>query len=137
MSPKRVRVLLAGAVVAAAVGALLLTSVRGGLVYYVTPQELVQGGDRYLDKAIRLGGFVVPGTLRWDRERLETTFQLRDEADHGSVAVTVVHHGAPPDLFREGKGAVVEGRWDGQTFQSTTILVKHSEEYRPPAGEKR
>ncbi len=134
MGRKRARVLLAVAVVVAAAATLVLTSVRGGLLYYVTPAELVQGGDRLVGKAIRLSGFVVPGTLRWDRTTLLTTFVLRDEAARGGVTVSVTHRGSPPDLFREGKGAVVEGRWNGAVFQSTAILVKHDERYEAPGS---
>ena len=80
-------------------------------------------------KAYRLGGMVLPGTLTWDPKSLDLRFTLSD----GQASVPVRHRGTPPDLFAESRGAVVEGTWsrDGY-FQATTILAKHSEEYKAP-----
>jgi cytochrome c-type biogenesis protein CcmE len=103
----------------------------GSLVYFVTPTELVTrqapAGER-----LRLGGLVVPGSVH--REDGEIRFVVTDE----TTRVTVVHRGGTPALFRSGIGVVLEGtyRSDG-LFHSDTMLIKHSEEYRPPAeGEK-
>ena len=75
---------------------------------------------------------VLPGTLKWDAKSLDLRFTLSD----GQASVPVRHRGTPPDLFAEGRGAVVEGTWshDGY-FQATTILAKHSEEYKAPHDE--
>ena len=74
---------------------------------------------------------VVQGSLKQDPAVHEQRFLLSD----GKASVPVYHRGIPPDLFGEGRGAVVEGRLgtDG-TFQASTIMAKHSEEYRAPAG---
>jgi len=80
-------------------------------------------------KAYRLGGMVERGSLRWEPHTLSLTFALSD----GRAAVPVRHKGAPPDLFGEGRGAVVEGSWSPEGyFRATHIMAKHSEEYKAP-----
>jgi cytochrome c-type biogenesis protein CcmE len=82
-------------------------------------------------RAYRLGGMVVQGSLKQDAAAREHRFLLTD----GKASVPVYHRGIPPDLFAEGRGAVVEGTLgaDG-TFQASSIMAKHSEEYRAPDG---
>jgi len=72
---------------------------------------------------------VVPGSVHWDPGTLQLTFRLTD----GKEQVAVKHTGSPPDLFKEGAGAIVEGKVaSGHLFMANTILAKHSEEYQPP-----
>jgi cytochrome c-type biogenesis protein CcmE len=127
---RRRRLLLGAAVITVTLGALVLTGVRQSVVYFVTPSELM-AQDRPAGRAYRLGGMVVQGSLKQDPAAREQRFLLTD----GKASVPVYHRGIPPDLFAEGRGAVVEGtlRADG-TFQASTIMAKHSEEYRAPAG---
>jgi cytochrome c-type biogenesis protein CcmE len=116
-----------GAVILAALAYMIYAGVTQSAVYFVTPSELqaapVSG------KAYRLGGMVVPGTMKWEPRTLDLTFSLSD----GKTTVPVRHKGTPPDLFGEGRGAVVEGSWtpDGY-FKSNLIMAKHSEEYKAP-----
>lgn len=131
---KRTRLLIAAGIVVAAFIYLVIGGLRGAIVYYITPAELTSQGPDVQGKVIRLGGQVQPGSRRWNPSTLELRFVLTDE----TASIPVRHHGAPPDLFTEGQGAVVEGTMgtDG-IFQSRSIIVKHSEEYKPPAaGEK-
>ena len=72
---------------------------------------------------------VAPGSLKWEPKTVELDFTLSD----GQATVPVRHKGAPPDLFAEGRGAVVEGTWSGDGyFQASLIMAKHSEEYKAP-----
>lgn len=121
--------LLGGAIIALALAGLVLTGVRQSVVYFVTPSELRAAAGQTAGKAYRLGGMVVPGSLRKDVGTLRHDFVLTD----GKMTVPVHFKGIPPDLFGEGRGAVVEGTLgaDG-TFQASTIMAKHSEEYRAP-----
>jgi cytochrome c-type biogenesis protein CcmE len=116
-----------GGVIVAALAYLIYAGVTQSAVYFVTPTELKEAP--ITGKAYRLGGMVEKGTVRWEPKTLDLAFQLSD----GKNAVAVRHKGTPPDLFGEGRGAVVEGTWtpDGY-FKATTILAKHSEEYRAP-----
>jgi cytochrome c-type biogenesis protein CcmE len=127
---RRGRLLVGAGVIVLALGALIMTGVRQSVVYFVTPSELM-AQDRSVGRAYRLGGMVVQGSLQQNPAAHEQRFLLTD----GKASVPVYHRGIPPDLFGEGRGAVVEGKIgnDG-TFHASTIMAKHSEEYRAPAG---
>ena len=124
MKPK---FLVGGLVILIALGYMIWAGVTQSAVYFVTPSELQAAP--VAGKAYRLGGLVVPGSLKWEPRTLDLTFTVTD----GKTSVAVRHKGSPPDLFGEGRGAVVEGQWtaDGY-FKSTQILAKHSEEYKAP-----
>jgi cytochrome c-type biogenesis protein CcmE len=132
---KRKPFAIAGVVLVVAVFAWLL---YGGLdknvVFFLTPGELLAKGTEGYDVPVRLGGQVKPGTVKWDDKTLRLTFQVTD----GKSDVAVQSSGAPPQMFRDGMGVVVEGRFGrDNVFNSTGLMVKHSNEYRPPkAGEK-
>lgn len=124
---KRAKFVAGGVVIAGALGYMIYAGVTQSAVYFVTPAELqaapVPG------KAYRLGGLVANGSLKWQPRTLDLSFTLSD----GRAVVPVRHKGTPPDLFGEGRGAVVEGTWmpDGY-FKATLILAKHSEDYKAP-----
>jgi cytochrome c-type biogenesis protein CcmE len=113
---------------AVAVGLLviLVVNLNSSLVYFNTPTELSEiDAD---DARRRLGGQVVPGTVSATAQGV--SFAVSDGRD-----VVQVHHvGATQELFREGIGVVVEGTWDGSSFHSDTMLVKHDEEYGTDDG---
>ncbi|MBI3826202.1 MAG: cytochrome c maturation protein CcmE [Candidatus Rokubacteria bacterium] len=124
---RRGRFVAGGAVIAAALAYLIYSGVTQSAVYFVTPAELQAAP--VAGKVYRLGGMVAPGTLRWEPTTLALSFTLTD----GKASVPVRHHGTPPDLFGEKRGAVVEGRWTAEGyFSATQILAKHSEEYKAP-----
>ena len=129
MKPRQVRFLVGALVVAAALGYLIFGGLQETLVYFVTPTELREQGDRAVGRALRVGGMVESGSIQWDPRTLQLNFRLSD----GVAAVAVQHRGVPPDLFAEGRGAVVEGTATAEgIFLASQILAKHSEEYRPP-----
>jgi cytochrome c-type biogenesis protein CcmE len=123
----RSKFIAGAAVIAAALVYLIYAGVTQSAVYFVTPSELTS--KPVVGKAYRLGGMVAPGSLKWEPRSLDLSFTLSD----GKATVPVRHRGAPPDLFGEARGAVVEGSWtaDGY-FKSTLIMAKHSEEYKAP-----
>ena len=123
------RFIIGGLIIIAALSYLIYGGMREAVVYFVTPTEL-KGEERpSKDKFLRMGGRVVQGSLEKDLKNLTYRFQITD----GSTSIPVFFRGVPPDLFSEGKGAVVEGRMgeDG-VFRATTIMAKHAEEYSPP-----
>ena len=128
MKPKFI---VGGLVILAALGYMIWAGVTQSAVYFVTPSEL--RAAPVAGKAYRLGGLVAPGSLRWEPRTLDLTFTVSD----GKATVPVRHKGAPPDLFGEGRGAVVEGQWtaDGY-FKASLIMAKHSEEYKAPHDTK-
>jgi cytochrome c-type biogenesis protein CcmE len=118
-------------VIAAALAYMIYAGVTQSVVYFVTPSEL--GAAPVAGKAYRLGGMVLPGSLTWEPRTLELAFTISD----GKSTIPVRHRGAPPDLFGEGRGAVVEGSWSTEGyFKSTHIMAKHSEEYQAPHDTK-
>ena len=135
--PKRKRrpVAIAAVAVALAVFAWLI---YGGLdknvVFFLTPQELLAKGTAGYDVPVRLGGQVKPESVKWDDKTLRLTFEVTD----GTSEIPVQSSGAPPQMFRDGQGVVVEGRSGrDHVFNSTGLMIKHSNEYRPPKpGEK-
>lgn len=122
-----VRLLVVAAVALAAVVAVASVGLGDNLVYYRTPSELTAGGSGEPGERVRLGGLVVDGSI--SRRDDGVTFVLTD----GTAETTVVHRGDPQGVFAEGQGAIVEGvvAADG-TFRSDLLMVKHSNEYRPP-----
>lgn len=108
-------------------GVLLFGNLNGNLVYYLTPGESVARKAEFPDgRRFRLAGEVAVGSVQPRTDGVG--FILSD----GLTAVSVVHTGAPPQLFQEGIEAVVEGTWRGEVFSSDTIIVKHEADYRPP-----
>lgn len=113
---------------------LSLGSMGEDLVYYWSPAELQQRGDSAVGATVRLGGMVEPGSVQWDPATQHLAFRITD----GAATVFVDGQGAPPQMFREGIGVVVEGKMGGDgTFHTHEVMVKHNNEYRPPKeGEK-
>ncbi len=115
--------------VVAAFGYLMYGGVEDNLVYFLTPGELVAKGDKAIDRPVRLGGQVVAGSVQWDADALDLRFRVTD----GTREVLVHSSGAPPQMFRAGIGVVVEGKYGRSgVFESHSLMVKHSNEYRAP-----
>jgi len=129
MTGSRRKYLLAGGLVLAALGGLVYSGMREALVYFYTPTEVQAQAAALRGKALRVGGMVAEGSVHWEPQTLRLTFVLTD----GQTRLPVQHQGTAPDLFKEGAGAVVEGTWVSEGYlRASTIMAKHSEEYRPP-----
>ena len=122
----RVRVVVLLVLITGAVAWVGTQALSGNLVYYVTPTELLHQHPAQGER-LRLGGQVVPGSVHDVANGVD--FVVTD----GTTRMTVVHTGSTPALFKTGSGVVLEGIYgsDG-VFHSDTMLVKHSEQYRPP-----
>lgn len=107
-------------------GVLTFGDLNGNLVYYLTPTEAVGRQTELGEQRFRLAGQVVADSVREEGELVR--FGVRD----ADTVIAVAHVGVPPQLFSEGIEVVVEGAWQGSTFSSDTMLVKHDEEYYPP-----
>ena len=128
--PKHQRLVLVVLAVAALVGAVLLAmwGLQDRAAYFVTPTDIA-AGKAAPDKAMRLGGLVVKGSLIRDPDGLTSRFTVSDT----KAETPVVYRGITPDLFREGSGVVAEGRLDANgLFVADHILAKHDERYMPP-----
>jgi cytochrome c-type biogenesis protein CcmE len=113
--------------VAVALG-LALRAFQENLVYFFSPSEVAAGEAP--DRAFRLGGMVVDGSVAREPGSLTVSFVLTDFAH----TVPVQYTGVLPDLFREGQGIVARGRLDASgNFIAEEVLAKHDENYLPPA----
>ena len=129
MKPKNQRlVLVASAAVAVLVAVLLaMWGLRDQASYFYTPAD-VASGKAEEGRAVRLGGMVETGSIKRQPDGVTIRFSVTD----GQASTPVVYRGIVPDLFREGSGAVAEGRLANGTFLADTILAKHDERYMPP-----
>jgi cytochrome c-type biogenesis protein CcmE len=129
MKAKNQRLVLVCAAIAAVLLAVVLAmwGLRDRASYFYTPAD-ISAGKANEAQAIRLGGMVEAGSVQHASDGITVRFKLTD----GKAATPVIYRGIVPDLFREGSGAVAEGRMQGDTFVADTILAKHDERYMPP-----
>ena len=108
--------------------ALVLNAFQSNLVFFFTPSQVV-AKEAPQSRAFRVGGLVEPGSLTRDPNSLTVRFRVTDTAQ----TIPVVYTGLLPDLFKEGKGVVAQGKLgpDG-SFHATEVLAKHDENYMPP-----
>jgi cytochrome c-type biogenesis protein CcmE len=123
---RRAALIVAGVAVVGIATALILSAFRQNLVFFYTPSDVV-ANKAPNDRLFRVGGLVETGSLH--REGIRVTFRVTDTAQ----TITVAYDGILPDLFREGKGVVAQGRItsDG-VFRASEVLAKHDENYMPP-----
>ena len=130
VKPKHQRLVLVILAVAALIGAVLLAmwGLQDRAAYFVTPSDIA-AGKATPDKAMRLGGMVVKGSL----SAIPTASPSASPSATARRETPVVFRGITPDLFREGSGVVAEGRLDPNgLFVADNILAKHDERYMPP-----
>lgn len=126
-------VLLAAALLAlGGATALVLSAFQENLVFFYSPAQ-VAAGEAPKERSFRLGGMVEQGSLRRDPDGLSVNFTVTDL----NRTIRVRYKGILPDLFREGKGVVAQGRLQGaDLFVADEVLAKHDENYMPPEAAK-
>jgi len=129
MKPKNQRLVLVGAAIVAVLAAVLLAmwGLRSRASYFYTPADIA-AGKAHDGQSLRIGGMVEAGSIEHLPDGVTIRFVLTD----GQARTPVRYRGIVPDLFREGTGAVAEGRLERGTFIADTILAKHDERYMPP-----
>jgi cytochrome c-type biogenesis protein CcmE len=129
MKPKNQRLVLVLAAISALLLAVLLAmwGLRSRASYFYTPADIATGKAAE-NRPFRLGGMVERGSIRRQDDGVTIRFSVTD----GKAQTPVMYRGIVPDLFREGSGAVAEGRLEKGTFVADTILAKHDERYMPP-----
>jgi cytochrome c-type biogenesis protein CcmE len=105
---------LLGVAVLGLAGFMITRALQSSLVYFVLPSEYARDAESFDGRRIRLAGLVEPGTVVFDDAGLELQF------------------GAPPDMFQENGGVVIEGSFHDDVFVGDNLLVKHSSDYHPP-----
>ena len=129
---KRIALILGGLLVLGGVAALVLNAFQSNLVFFFSPTQ-VAAGEAPKGKPFRIGGMVKEGSIRREADGVTLRFIITDtEKD-----MLVAYKGILPDLFKEGKGAVAQGKLgeDG-LFTASEVLAKHDENYMPPEAAK-
>lgn len=126
---KRAAIVLGGLVALGLAATLVLSAFQSNLVFFFTPSQ-VAGGEAPKDRTFRVGGMVKAGSVK--RNSMTIDFVVTDTAREVPVSYT----GILPDLFREGKGVVAQGKLgaDGR-FVASEVLAKHDENYMPPEAQ--
>ena len=117
-----------GVLLLGAAAGLVLNAFQSNLVFFFSPSQIA-ANEAPQGKAFRIGGMVESGSLERGNDGLTVKFKVTDTAK----TVPVTYTGILPDLFKEGKGVVAQGRLgpDG-VFVATEVLAKHDENYMPP-----
>jgi len=130
MKPRHQRMvaITAGVALIAVAVALVLNAFQGNVVFFFSPSD-VDAKKAPLEKTFRVGGMVEKGSLKRQADGLTVTFVVTDTAK----SIPVTYTGILPDLFKEGKGVVTQGKLgpDG-VFHASEVLAKHDENYMPP-----
>ena len=137
MNPRRKNRLILVMLVLVGLGlaaALVMYALRSNIDLFYTPGEMINGkGEQQLKpeagQRLRVGGIVMPGSVKRDPNTLQVAFKLYD----ASGVISVSYDGILPDLFREGQGVVAQGVLQDATHVSAKeVLAKHDEKYTPP-----
>ncbi len=123
---KRLLLIVGGVAVLGVAAVLVLNAFRSNLVFFYTPTQIAKG-EAPKNKAFRIGGLVKAGSLT--RDGLTAHFIVTDTSRETAVSYT----GILPDLFKEGRGVVAQGKLQAEgQFVATEVLAKHDENYMPP-----
>lgn len=129
MKNKHQRLVLIIIAVVAMVGAVLLamSALKDQAAYFYSPGQALAAKVEP-GRAIRLGGMVVPGSVKREADGVTLRFAVKD----ADAQVPVTFAGIVPDLFKENSVAISEGAFDATgTFRATNVLAKHDENYMP------
>jgi cytochrome c-type biogenesis protein CcmE len=128
---KRLGLVVGGiAIVGVAIG-LVLSAFQENLVFFFSPSQ-VAAHEAPEGRAFRIGGFVEEGSVKRLADGVTIQFLVTDTA----ASVPVTYKGSLPDLFKEGKGVVAQGKLNKGVFQADQVLAKHDENYMPPEAQK-
>jgi cytochrome c-type biogenesis protein CcmE len=128
---KRLLLVVAGVALLGGAVALVLSAFQQNLVFFHTPTEVAEGKAPQ-GRTFRIGGMVEAGSIQRQPDGVTVRFAITDTAK----TIPVAYQGPLPDLFKEGKGAVVQGSLgaDG-LFTASEVLAKHDENYMPPEAQ--
>ena len=129
---KRIALIVSGLLILGLIVALVLNAFQSNLVFFFSPTQ-VAAGEAPKGKSFRVGGMVKEGTIKREPDGVTLRFVMTDtEKD-----MLVAYQGILPDLFKEGKGAVAQGKLnDDGVFVASEVLAKHDENYMPPEAAK-
>ena len=125
---KRLALIVGGLAVLGVASALVLSAFKENLVFFYSPSQ-VANNEAPQNKAFRIGGLVEEGSVKRQPDGVTVTFNVTDTAK----VIPVAYKGILPDLFKEGKGVVAQGKLGPNgVFTAHEVLAKHDENYMPP-----
>jgi cytochrome c-type biogenesis protein CcmE len=124
---RRIALILVGVAGLALATTLVLQAFQDNLVFFFTPTQVV-ANEAPQGRAFRVGGMVEMGSVKRQPDGVTVHFVVTDTAK----SIPVAFKGVLPDLFREGKGVVTQGRLENGLFVASDVLAKHDENYMPP-----
>ena len=128
---KRALAIVGGLAALGIASALVLNAFNSNLVFFFSPTQVL-AHEAPRDRSFRIGGLVEEGSLQREPTGLTIRFVVTDLAKQ----VPVTYTGLLPDLFKEGKGVVAQGRLDAQgAMTASEVLAKHDENYMPPEAQ--
>jgi len=126
MNKKQLKFVIGSIVIVAAIGYLVVTGITRTSVYYLKVNELLSKGDSIYDKGVRVEGKVVDGSIKKDPTALKVDFRITD----GTKDMTIHYEGIIPDLFKDGRDVVVEGKYTREgIFKAHTLLTSCPSKY--------
>lgn len=128
---KRLGLIAGGLIICGAAAALVFNAFEENLVFFFSPSQ-VAAHEVPEGRAFRIGGFVQEGSVQRQKDGVTVRFDVTDTAH----TVPVTYKGSLPDLFKEGKGVVAQGKLQNGVFVADQVLAKHDENYMPPEAEK-
>lgn len=128
---KRLGLIAGGLIICGAAAALVFNAFEENLVFFFSPSQ-VAAHEAPEGRAFRIGGFVQEGSVQRQKDGVTVCFEVTDTAH----TVPVTYKGSLPDLFKEGKGVVAQGKLQNGVFVADQVLAKHDENYMPPEAEK-
>jgi len=125
---KRIAFILVGLGGLALATYLVASAFRNNLVFFFSPTQ-VAAKEAPINRTFRVGGLVEQGSLKRENDGLTVRFTVTDTA----ASIPVVYKGILPDLFKEGRGCVAQGKVSADgVFHADQVLAKHDENYMPP-----
>ena len=128
---KRLGLIAGGLIICGAAAALVFNAFEENLVFFFSPSQ-VAAHEAPEGRAFRIGGFVQEGSVQRQKDGVTVRFEVTDTAH----TVPVTYKGSLPDLFKEGKGVVAQGKLQNGVVVADQVLAKHDENYMPPEAEK-
>lgn len=128
---KRLGLIAGGLIICGAAAALVFNAFEENLVFFFSPSQ-VAAHEAPEGRAFRIGGFVQEGSVQRQKDGVTVRFDVTDTAH----TLPVTYKGSLPDLFKEGKGVVAQGKLQNGVFVADQVLAKHDENYMPPEAEK-
>ncbi len=125
---KKLTIIIASVAALGLSATLVLNAFQSNLVFFFSPTQ-VAANEAPQGKSFRIGGLVEEGSVKRQSDGVTVNFVVTDTAK----VIPVVYTGILPDLFKEGKGVVAQGKLSSDgIFRADEVLAKHDENYMPP-----